>query len=56
MFPLALALAGIVLTLHTHCELEEESASPRTCIMIGVRGMITPPISAVNDVGAPRVD
>ena len=56
MFPLALSLAGIVLTLHTYRELEAESASPRTCIMIGVRGMITPPRSDVNAVGAPRVD
>ena len=56
MFPLALALAGIVLTLHTYRELEAESASPRSCIMIGARGMITPPRSAVNAVGALSVD
>ena len=56
MFPLTLALAGIALTLHTYCELEAESASPRTCIMMGVRGMITPPRSSVNAVGAPSVD
>ena len=56
IFPLALALAGIVLTLHTYRELEAESESPRTCIMIGVRGMITPPRSAANAIGAPSVD
>ena len=56
MFPLALALGVIVLTLHAYRELEVESASPRTCIMIGVRGMITPPRSVANAVGAPSVD
>ena len=56
MFPLALSLADIVLTLHTYRELEAESASPRTCIMIGVRGMVTPSRSAVIAVGAPSVD
>ena len=56
MFPLALALADIVLTLHTYREPEAESSSPRTCIMIGVRVMIMSPRSAVNAVGAPSVD